>query len=130
MKLLRIAAHGFVLCIANQMGIIIGFSAFHFLGSNNQIAVQAPIAAVITLIIFLMWTYFLRIFPFKILRLPSAREFSWVFIASLAWGPIAFIPIHLTTQGYLTGMGNIIALFTFQLPVNLLVLVVVRNIFR
>ena len=79
---------------------------------------------------FLMWVYFLRIIPVKILIFPTARDFSWIFIASLAWGPITFIPLHLATQGYITGIGNIIGLFMFQLPVNLIVLVVLRNIFR
>jgi len=130
MKLIRIAIHGLILCGANLIAIIVGFFAYLSLSSGNQFVIQAPIAAVITLIIFLLWTYFLRFLPIKTLGLLSIREFSWVFIASLAWGPITFIPIHLTTQGYLTGMGNIFALFTFQLPVNLLVLVVVRNIFR
>ena len=130
MKLIRIAIHALILCGADLIAIIVGFFAYLSLSFGNQIVIQAPIAAVLTLIFFLMWTYFLRFIPIKILRLSSAREFSWVFIASLAWGPITFIPIHIATQGYLTGIGNIFGLFMFQLPVNLFVLVVVRNMFR
>ena len=130
MNALSNAIHGLILCTSNLVAIIVGFFIYLSLGFGNQIIIQAPIATLLTLIFFLMWAYFLRIFPAKILNFPTARDFSWIFIASLAWGPITFIPLHLATQGYITGIGNIIGLFMFQLPVNLIVLVMLRNIFR
>ena len=130
MKIISNAFHGLILCASNLVAIIVGFFIYLSLGFGNQIVIQAPIVTLLTLIFFLMWAYFLRIFRVRILNFPTAKDFSWIFIASLAWGPITFIPIHFATQGYLTGIGNIIGLFMFQLPVNLIVLVVLRNIFR
>ena len=130
MKALSNAIHGLVLCISNLVAIIVGFFIYLSLGFGNQIIIQAPIATFLTMVFFLMWLYFLRMIPIKILHFPTTKDFSWIFIASLAWGPIAFIPLHFATQGYVTGIGNIIGLFMFQLPVNLIVLVVLRNIFR
>ena len=130
MKSVSNAIHGLILCSANLISIVIGFFVYLSLGFGNQIVVQVPIATLLTFILFLMWAFFLRLIPTQILKFPSAKDFSWIFIASLAWGPITFIPLHFTTQGYITGIGNIIGLFMFQLPVNLIVLVVLRNIFK
>ncbi|MBW1697661.1 MAG: hypothetical protein JRH18_12480 [Deltaproteobacteria bacterium] len=127
MKFFRIATNGFVLCAANLMAITVGFSASHFFKPANQLAAQLSIAAILSFILFLIWGFFLRIPLFRFIALQSYRDHAWVFIASLAWGPVALFSIRFVIRGYVPGMGNVMTLFLFQLPVNLLVLIVVRK---
>ncbi|MBI4788510.1 MAG: hypothetical protein HY782_15875 [Chloroflexi bacterium] len=47
-----------------------------------------------------------------------------VFCASLIWTPIIFTPLHLFTQGYFTAIGNIVATWLSQIPVNLVAIAV------
>jgi hypothetical protein len=72
----------------------------------------------------------LRILPFSRLHLHSTAEKRWAFMASLAWGPVVFVPLHYFTQGYLTSVGNIAALIMFQVPVNAIAMLVVFKVTR
>ena len=54
------------------------------------------------------------------LELLGKQEFIYIYFAALIWAPVIYIPLHYVTQGYLTSFSNIIALWIFQLPVNLI----------
>jgi hypothetical protein len=118
MKTLRVCLYGFVLATANLGSIIAGFIVYHLLKPANQIAVQVPVAAILSITAFVVWGWLIRRLPFKRLSLQGPDEFVWAYIVSLLWAPVIFVPIHYITQGYLTFIGNIVALLFFQLPVN------------
>jgi hypothetical protein len=130
MALFRITIHGFTLSAVNIFSIIVAFGVYKALRPAHQLVVQIPVAVVLSIAIFLLWMLLVRIPLLKFIAIKTFKEFSWIFLASLAWGPVIFIPLHHASQGYLTGSGNIIALFQFQLPVNVLVIWVVRIILR
>ena len=130
MVFFRIILHGFSLSTANIISIIVAFGVYKALRPVHQLAVQIPVAVALYIAIFLLWMLLVRIPFFKFIAIKTFKELSWIFLASLAWGPIIFIPLHHTTQGYLTGSGNIIALFQFQLPVNVFVILVAKRILR
>ena len=121
--------HGFVLFIANFIGIFVGFIVYNLVKPANQIAVQVPIAAIISIVLFLAWILLIRLIPFlKSLALCDVVGIFGTFIVSLVWALVIFVPFHFFTQGYLTGAANLVAILLFQLPVNLIVVVVIAII--
>ena len=130
MKLLRILLHSLALTAANFGSIILGFAIYYSLRQVNQIAVQAPIAAILSIIAFVVWSLFVHRLPFKRLYLRGTKELIWVYFVSLLWNPIIFIPLHYVTKGYLTSRSNILALWLFQLPVNLAAVLLANKLSR
>ena len=129
MKIFRILLNGLVLFFANFIGIFVGFMVYHFARPANQIAVQLPIAAIISIVLFLAWILLSHRIPFlRPLVLYDAVGIVGTFIASLVWAPIVFVPFHYFTQGYLTAAGNIIAMLLFQLPVNCFIVMITAMI--
>ena len=118
METIRIILHGLVLLVANMVGIIVGFVVYHVHSTGDQIGTQVPIGVLLSILLYLAWVLLLRTLPFAKLTLQNTREHVLVGACSLLWNPIIFIPLHYFTQGYLTGVGNIIALALFQAPVN------------
>jgi hypothetical protein len=131
MKVLQILLHGFVLFVTNFIGIFAGLIVYHFVRPANQIAVQLPIAAIISIMLFLAWVLLIRrIHIMRSLVLCDVLGIFGVFIASLVWAPMIFVPLHYFTQGYLTEAGNLAAILLFQLPVNFIVVVVMAIILQ
>lgn len=126
MALFRIIIHGLALSAANIFSIISAFGVYKMLNTPHRLLIQVPVAVALSIVIFLFWMLLVRTPLFKSISVRSLKELSWIFPASLALGPIVFIPLHHATQGYFTGTGNIIALFQFQLPVNILVILVAK----
>ncbi|MFC1739281.1 hypothetical protein ACFL1G_09570 [Planctomycetota bacterium] len=118
MKTLRICLNAFVLTAANLGSIIAGFILYNLLKPANQIAVQGSVAAILSITAFLLWSWLILHLQFRKLILQEPIEFFWAYVASLFWFPTIFIPVHYVTQGYLTSIGNIIAVLLFQIPVN------------
>ncbi len=118
MKALRILLHGSALLASNLAGIVIGFFAFALMGAKNQIAVQLPVAVLVSIGLYLSWILVLRLPPFRAIRLHGGRECFHAGVASLLIGPLVFVPVHYLTQGYLTAVGNLLAFAAFQIPVN------------
>lgn len=46
---------------------------------------------------------------------------------ALLCAPVVFIPMHYVTQGYLTAASNIVAIWIFQAPVNIVAAIVARD---
>ncbi|MHB9031076.1 MAG: hypothetical protein ACYC9O_20095, partial [Candidatus Latescibacterota bacterium] len=87
----------------------------------NQLAVQTPAAALISVAIIVFWMRFLmRYLPDWALQ--ERREYALAYLAAFFWNPLIFTSIHYVTEGYLTSLGNILALAVFQLPVNFIAL--------
>ena len=123
MRSIRVGLHSFVLVIADVAGIAGGaLVAFRILGAPNQVWLQLPIAVVLTVGCFWLWLLSLRVLRWKGLQPASPKELGACLLVSLFWAPLVFVPLHYFTQGYLTSIGNLVALALYQLPVNALAL--------
>ena len=116
MGFLRISLHSFVLSLVNIGSIIIGVGVYHLLKPNNQI-----------LTIFALWSLFIHNLHFKYISLQCSSELVLTYLAAFVWAPIIFVPLHFITQGYLTSIGNVIAIWLFQLPTNFLTILIANR---
>lgn len=125
MKAVSIILHSQLLTFGNILSIIVAYG-FYFLlrelfPSSSQIIFQAPVAALLSIAGFNIWLSVSgRISPQS--RLENIVDRTAVFILALIWTPAIFIPLHFLTQGYRTSFDNILSIWLFQLPVNLLAL--------
>ena len=123
MKSVRIGLHGFVLVITDMAGIAGGaLAAFRLLGVPNQVRLQLPIAVVLSVGCFWVWLLSLHLLGWKRLHPNGPRELTACLVVSVLGAPVVFVPLHFLTQGYLTSLGNLVALALYQLPVNALAL--------
>jgi hypothetical protein len=120
----RVCLHSLVLTGVNLGCIIAGFGVYYLLRPVNQIAVQAPLAAGLTIVVFATWSLLVRWLPVGGLSLHGRAEWFWTYLLALLWTPLIFVPLHFVTQGYLTSFSNIIATWLFQLPTNALALLI------
>ncbi len=123
---LRIGLHSLALALANLAGLAVGFAAYHLLNPNNQLAVQVPIAAGISLVGFSIWiavTHRTSREPGDCSRLAleRRRDGIWIYLSAVLWSALLFLPAHWITTGYVSAVSNIGMLALFQLAVNLFV---------
>ena len=133
MTLLRVCLHSVVLTMTDLGTIILAFVFYSLLSSMvpvNQIVVQGSIAALLCILIYALWSLAVTRLPIKTLSLQRSSEIIWTYFAALMWVPVIFIPLHYFTQGYITSFGNIIAIWLFQIPVNLLALLIAKKILK
>jgi len=95
------------------------------IGRGHQIAIQAPIAALLTVVAFLLWSRIIRRISSEKLALQEKSELLGTFFLALLWTPTLFVHLHYIGRGYVTSLANIWALWLFQLPVNLVALFLV-----
>ena len=127
MKTLRLLLHSFVLALANIACIIVGFGIYQLFRPTNQIAIQAPSAAFLCIVVFSLWSWSVWRLTGQILSLQGKGEFVGTFLLTLLWSPTIFIPLHYIGRGYLTSFANIWATWLFQVPTNILVLLAVKK---
>jgi hypothetical protein len=123
----RALIHGFVLAVATIGAIGVGFAVYKMIGLKNQIAVQVLIAGLVCVGAFAGWGWLAHRVTGGGLSLANLKELGIAYAAAFIWMPILFVPLHFTTQGYLTSLGNIFTVWLFQLPFNLLSLLVANG---
>ena len=124
MSILRVAINSLALVVADLAGIGIGaVVAYRVSGVPNQVWLQLPVAVLATLVLFCGWVLAARLFIGRHVQPPGHTELVFWLFMSLIWAPIVFLPLHYLTQGYLTSVGNFVALALYQVPVNSLALV-------
>ncbi len=124
MNIFKIVLHSFILATINIIGVVFGFGVYHFLIRYNQLLMQIPMAAVFSVIVFTTWIVILR-YKNVLKLLPEGKlEFFLIFLFSMAWLPVIFIPLHYITQGYITSFGNIYINWLFQIPTNILIILI------
>ena len=131
MTLFRVCLHSFVLTMTDLGTIILAFGFYSILRSIvtiNQRVVQGSIAAILCIIIFALGSLAVSRLPIKTLTLQGSSEMIWTYLAAFLWVPVIFMPLHYFTQGYITSFENIIAIWLFQIPVNMLALLISRRI--
>lgn len=119
--------HGSVLAILDILAVLLGFVVYIMVRPAPRLLVQVPIAAAAVVVLFVLWVLAVENRDhFQ----PEAPRWEWVLIglASLVMIPVCFVPIHYLGRGYLTGWGNLVALWLFQIPVNVVALLAAARI--
>lgn len=130
MECMKNIVHGFMLALANFSSIIFGFVIYYMIKGQNQIIIQAPIAIVLSCIIFSTYLYIYSKTKIGRDRYISATNCYMIYIYSLVWSPIIFISIHYITQGYLTSFENILYQWLFQIITNIIVIFISRLVVK
>lgn len=123
MKLARILIHSFVMAVVNLAAALASYGVYLLIRPANQGLLQAPVAAVISIGVFLLWYAFARRWQEGKLALAGKNEFPLAYLLALGWAAAIFYPLHYLTQGYLAAFGNILAIWAFQIAANLLTLI-------
>jgi hypothetical protein len=124
MKTFRLLFHSFTLALIDIGAILAGFGIYTLARSAPQLAVQVPAAVLIAILSFFLWSLLIGRWCPRKLFLESLSELVGVWFLALLWSPTLFIPLHYLGRGYLTSWANIWNLWLFQMPVNVLALVV------
>ncbi len=128
MRIIKILLQSLVLTLTNMSAILIAFGGYKVIllfRPLNQRAVQTPLAILLNIVLFLVWTWLIERF-FSKYRLQSTLEYYLVYFAAGVWSPIILIAVHYLTQGYMTSFANIIVLWMYQVLVNIPVLAIAR----
>lgn len=123
----QILVDGFALAVVNIGAVLLGYGAYWWLRPANQLAIQVPVAIVATLCGLLAW-----ILISEGLR-GATRDARYlepigIYVAALVWSPVIFIPLHFSTQGYVSSFSNVVGLWIFQLVANLVALLVASRL--
>jgi len=116
--LVRTIVHSIILALLNLFAIVVGFATFKSVGGSNQVGVQAPVAFVISVVGFVVWTGLMNTRGPVRLALRGWRDGGWILILASVVAALVFVPAHYATAGYLTAFSNILALWAFQIPTN------------
>ncbi len=119
--------HGFALAVITLVAMAAGFAVYRLVGLRNQIAVQVLTAGIVCVVAFAVWGFVIHRLSHGRLSLADLKELGVAYAAALLWTPVLFIPVHFMTQGYLTSFGNLLATWLFQVPFNLLALMVANG---
>ena len=127
MRLGLAVLHGFALAVITIVAIVTGFAVYMLVGLMNHIAVQVLVSGVVCVALFALWGFAIDRVSDGRLSLKDLRELGLSYAAGFLWLPVLFVPLHFVTQGYLTSFGNVLATWLFQLPFNLLALMVANG---
>jgi hypothetical protein len=116
--------YGLLLSLINLISIILGFVFYYLFKTPNQIEIQLPIAVLLSCLFFTM-SVFLLIKSNKEISM-SVFSVIRIYLFSMLWTPVVFVPLHYMTQGYLTSIGNILYTWIFQATTNILVLAMTK----
>ena len=106
--------------VLNLAAFVIGFLIFSISASGEQRLVQGTAALIVAVALVVGWLVLFR----KFNRLEVEYDFIKVFLLAFPCTAIVFVPVHFLITGYLTGIGNILAVAAYQFPMNALALVI------
>ncbi len=121
---MRTLLHSAVLTLVNLLSCWIGFVAYSHFKPIDQVMVQAPITGVLSVALFTGWLAVSRRFAPRVSQLNSTRDGLRTYMLAFMWAAVLFVPLHFLFTGYLSGVGNIAALWGLQLPTNAAAIVV------
>jgi len=127
LKLGRAIIHGLVLALITIGSVAVGFAVYGAIGLRNQIVIQVLVAGIVCVGAFALWSFVAHKATGGKLSIANMRELGVAYAAAFIWLPIVFIPLHYTTQGYLTSFANVLSTWMLQLPFNLLALMVANG---
>ena len=126
MQALKLILNALVIGSLNLVSFLIGFYIFKISGRVEQRVVQGTVAMIVAVTLVLVWLVVFRRFN----RLKVEPDYIRVFLLVFFFTPVIFVPTHFLFTGYLTGIGNIVAIGAYQFPMNLLALAVGAAIIR
>lgn len=122
MKALKSVIHGLGLAGINFVAVLLGFGVYYLLRPVPQLAAQLPVAVIASILGFALWIYFSKALFDTRAMLSDWRDYVGIYLATLLWSPLIFVPLHYLGTGYVTAFSNVMALWAFQVPVNLIAL--------
>lgn len=106
--------------VLNLAAFVIGFLIFRISASGEQRLVQGSAAFVVAVVLVVGWLVLFR----KSNRLKVEYDYILVFLLAFPCTALIFVPVHYLVTGYLTGIGNILAIAAYQFPMNALALAI------
>ena len=106
--------------VLNLAAFVIGFLIYSISASGEQRLVQGTSAFVIAVALVVGWLVLFRTFN----RLKIEYDYIKVFLLAFPCTALIFVPVHYLVTGYLTGIGNILAIAAYQFPMNALALAI------
>lgn len=117
---------GFILALINIISVLGGSLVYYLTQAKTQRPIQIISACTLSIIIFILWGYFTRkVFNKKVLV--TKKDYIVTYSISLIFSPIIFIPLHYAFEGYFSSLQNIYAIWMFEIPTNILVLIIYKN---
>lgn len=120
MHAVKLVLNALMIGALNLASFVLGFWIFKLSASGAQRLVQGTAAMIIGVSLVVGWLVLFR----KFNRLQVEFDFLKVFLLVFVLTPVLFVPVHYVLTGYLTGIGNIIAIGTYQFPMNALALTI------
>jgi hypothetical protein len=128
MRTVRVLLNGCFLAGTNFASILVGLIFYHLIKPANQIAVQLPIAMFLSVAVFVIWSLAIKKLSGGRLSVGRGAEPIQTYLLALFISPLIFVPVHYLATGYLTAFGNILGIWLFQAPTNILAIVFARGL--
>ena len=116
MQTVKQILNALVIGALNLASFVIGFWIFKLSAGGEQRLIQGGAAMIIGVSLVVGWLVLFR----KFNRLQVEFDYIKVFLLVFFCTPVLFVPAHYVMTGYLTGIGNIIAIGAYQFPMNAL----------
>ena len=118
-SLRTILFHAAALALINLGCILLAFVIYTLIQQpGNQLLIQGGLAAVFSIAVYTAWTWLLGKLEMRAWLLKDRRANLMAYLAAFFVFAIIFVPLHYATQGYLTGVENILVSWGFMAPVN------------
>jgi cellulose synthase/poly-beta-1,6-N-acetylglucosamine synthase-like glycosyltransferase len=115
--------HALVLAGINLGSILLAFAIYTLLGQpGSQVLIQGGMAAVFSITVYVAFAWLLEKAGMATWLLKDKRAHLMVYLLAFFAFAIIFVPLHYVSQGYLTGVENILVSWAFMAPVNALAL--------
>jgi len=112
--------------VLNLASFVIGFFIFRMSGSGEQRLIQGTAGFLIAVTLVVVWLVVFR----KFNRLKVEYDYIRVFLLAFPCATVVFVLVHYVVTGYLTGIGNIVAIGAYLFPMNALALAIAAAIIR
>ncbi len=126
MQTVKLVLNALVIGALNLASFLIGFFIFKLSASGDQRLIQGTAAMIVGISLVVAWLVLFR----KFNRLQVEFDYIKVFLLVFVCTPVIFVPLHYVMSGYLTGIGNILAIAAYQFPMNVLALAIGAAILR
>lgn len=115
--------HAVVLAVINLGSILLAFVIYTLLQQpGNQVLIQGGLAAVFSIAVYVAFTWLFDKAGMAAWLLKDKRAYLMAYLLAFFAFAVIFVPLHYVTQGYLTGVENILVSWAFMAPVNALAL--------
>ena len=126
MQAVKLIPNALVIGALNLASFLIGFFIFKLAGGGDQRLIQGAAAMIVGISLVVVWLVLFR----KFNRLQVEFDYIRIFLLVFVCTPVIFVPLHYVMTGYLTGIGNLVAIAAYQFPMNVLALGISGAILR